>query len=626
MTIDVPRGLTRRHALAAGAAALAYAGAKPFAWAAGKSGLHGLSIFGEFKYPPDFKQFDWVNAKAPKGGRFAFQPSNWNYNQNTETFNTLNSYVLGGDSPPRMGLVFDSLMTGSPDEADTIYGLVAESVSVSDDLNVFTFSLRRQARFHDGSPLTAEDVAFSLNLLKEKGHPNIQQPLGPMAKAQATDAATLVVTLDGKQNRETILTIGGLPIFSKAFYSGRPFDSAGLVVPLGSGPYRVGEFNAPTFVDFRRVPDYWGKDLPVNVGLNNFDVIRVDFYRDRTPAFEAFKKGDTTYREEYTARVWANDYNFPAVADKRVKQSLFPQELVAAHQGFFFNTRRPKLGDPRTRQALASVFDFEWTNRNIFFGQYERTVSYFGNSDFAAVGKPTPAELALLTPLRADLAPGVLTDDAYVPPKTDGSGADRNVLRLASQLLTEAGWKLDGTRMVDARGAPLEVEILSNTVTFDPILTPYIENLKRIGVTAAIRLVENSQYQARLRDFDFDVTTSAMTIGATPLDGQPQLFGSKAADTPGSHNTAGVKDKAVDALLDKLPSVSTRAELVAVLRSVDRVLRSKHYWMPNWNSANHRVAHWDLFAWSKKPDYAFSPEVMWWFDSAKAAAAGKPSG
>lgn len=618
---------SRRHLLAGGAATLAYAGLKPFAWAAGKSGLHALSVFGEFKYPANFTQFDWVNAKAPKGGRMNFQPGNWSLNQSTETFNTLNSYVLQGDSPPRMGLLFDSLMTGAADDAGVLYCLVAESVAISEDGNVYTFTLRRQARFHDGSPLTAADVAFSLNLLKEKGHPLIQPPMAPMAKAEATDPATVVVTLDGKQNRETIHTIASLPIFSKAFYATRDFAASTLDPPLGSGAYKVGEFSAPTFIEFRRVPDYWAKDLPVNVGLNNFDVIRIDFFRDRAPAFEAFKKGDVTFREEFTSRVWANDYNFPAVTDGRVKQSYVEQEHVASAQGWYLNTRRAKFGDPRTRLALDLAFDFEWTNRNIFFGAYERTASFFGRSDFAAVGKPTPGELALLQPLRADLPAAIFTEDAYVPAKSDGSGSDRNMLRQASQLLTEAGWKLNGTQLVDARGQPFEIEFLIESEVFVPSLSPFVANLKRVGVAASIRQVDASQYQSRLKNFDYDVIGRAASFGAVPLDGHTEVFGSKAADTPGSDNYSGIKEKAVDALLDKLASVNTRDDLVNILRSVDRVLRAKHYWISNWYSPNHRVAHWDLFGWpDKKPAYGFTPEVTWWFDAAKAAAAGKPNG
>ena len=439
-----PRGLTRRGVLAAGGAALAAPLLPPFAWAAGRSGLHGLSIFGELKYPPDFKHFDYVAVDAPKGGRMNFQPSYWVYNQSPQTFDTLNSFVLRGDAPPRIEMTFDSLMAASEDEPNSYYGLVAETVDVSDDANVYTFHLRSEPRFHDGSPLTAEDVAFSLMLLKEKGHPDISQVIVPMVKAEAADARTVVVTLDGKQTRQTIFTIAGLPIFSKAYYTNRPFDSSSLDAPLASGAYKVGTVSAGRFIEYQRVPDYWGKDLPVNVGQGNFDIIRIDFFQEREAAFQAFQKGLITYREEFTSLTWATGYGFPAVTEGKVKKTLFPSEKVASFQFFFFNTRLAKFADPRVRQAIGLAFDFEWSNKNLFFGSYAREFSYFQNSDFMAEGKPGADELKLLEPYRADLPAEVFDEDAYVPPKTDGSGNDRTVLKRAFDLLAAAGWTQRG--------------------------------------------------------------------------------------------------------------------------------------------------------------------------------------
>ncbi len=618
-----PSGLTRRGVLAAGGAALAVMAVKPFAWAAGKSGLHGLSIFGELKYPADFKHFDYINAAAPKGGRMNFQPSYWVFNQSTQTFNTLNSFVLRGDAPPRMELCFDTLMAGAEDEPNSYYGLLAETVDVSDDGNVFTFHLRSGPRFHDDSPLTAEDVAFSLMLLKEKGHPDISQVIGPMAKAEATDARTVVVTLDGKQTRQTIFTIAGLPIFSKAYYANRPFDSSSLDAPLGSGAYKVGNLSAGRFIEYERVKDYWGADLPVNVGQGNFDVIRIDFFQEREAAFQAFQKGLITYREEFTSLTWATGYDFPAVNEGRVKKTLFPAETVPDFQFFFYNTRRGKFADPRTRLAIGLAFDFEWTNKNLFFGSYDREASYFQNSDFMAKGKPGADELKLLEPYRADLPASVFDDDAYVPPKTDGSGNDRAVLRQAFDLLKAAGWTQTGEKLVNDKGDVLEVEFLINASVFERVLSPWVQNLKRIGVSATIRQVDSAQYQSRLNDYEFDAILARFTLGATPLDGLNQFFGSHAGDQPGSHNYAGIKSQAVDGLLDRLPHVTSRAELVTVLKAVDRVLRAGQYGTPSWYQANHRVAHWDIFGWpAKKPDYAFTPETTWWFDAKKAATIG----
>ena len=617
------RGLTRRGALAFAGATAAYAGVKPFAWAEGRTGLHGLSIFGELKYPPGFAHFDYVSPNAPKGGRMHFQPPNRVLNQSFLTFNTLNSFVLRGDAPPRIGMTFDSLMASSQDEADALYGLVAESVDVSEDGSVYTFHLRPEARFHDGSPLTADDVAFSLLLLRDEGHPNLAEPMKPMTSAEAIDARTLALTLSEDRNRDTILTLASMPLFSKAYYADRTFDASTLEPPLGSGPYKVGNLAAGRFIEYERVADYWGKDLPVNVGSYNFDVIRIDFFAERQAAFEAFKKGDITFREEFTSITWAQDYNFPAVIEgKVVKSTDIPSEKRPSQQGLPFNTRRAKFGDPRTRQAVALAFDFEWTNPNLFFGSYVRQTSLFGLSDFAATAPPDAAELAILEPFRDSLPPDVF-GDPYVPPETDGTGRDRAMLRRASDLLAEAGWQQVGNTIVDEEGAPFEIEILIDAQVFERILSPYVENLKALGIDAWIRQVDSAQYQARTNDFDFDIILEAFSFSATPLDGLQQFYGSAAADQKGSYNTAGVKEPAIDAALARLSSVATREELITITRVIDRVFRARHYWNPAWMNANHRVAYWDVFGQPPvKPDYAFTPELTWWFDNERAEAIG----
>jgi microcin C transport system substrate-binding protein len=615
--------LTRRGTLKLAGAGAALAALRPFAWAEGKSGLHGLSIFGDLKYGPDFQHFDYVNPAAPKGGRMNFGVPNWYYNQNPQTFNTLNSFVLRGDAPPRMEFVFDSLMVRAEDEPDSVYGLIAESASVSEDGNVFTFTLRQGPRFHDGSELTAEDVAFSLMTLKEKGHPQISEVITPMAKAEAIDTRTVAVTLDGSQNRATILTIVGLPVFSKAYYSDRSFEASTLDPPLGSGAYKAGRLGAGRFIEYERVADYWGEDLPVNVGRNNFDVIRIDFFQERQAAFEAFKKGEITYREEFTSLTWAKDYNFPSFIAGKVKKALFPEEKLAALQGSFFNTRRSKFADPRTRLAIALAFDFEWSNRNLFFDSYEREFSFFQKSTFMAEGMPSAAELALMEPYRSDLPPEAF-DEAYVPPKTDGSGSDRRILKQAADLLAAAGWEQKGGRLVNAGGETLELEFLIHASVFERVLAPYSQNLRRIGIQATIRQVDPAQYQSRINDFDFDVMLMAIGFTGTPLDGLDEMYGSRAADIPGTRNYAGIKSKAVDALIGRLDSVETREELTTILKTLDRVLRAGQYWVPSWFRPDHLVAHWDMFGWPEtKPDYGFSIETTWWFDSERAAAIGK---
>jgi microcin C transport system substrate-binding protein len=618
------RGLTRRQALKLAAAAAAASGFAPFAWAAGRSGLHGLSIFGDLKYPPGFARFDYLDANAPKGGRMNFQPPNWNYNQSPTTFNTLNGFVLKGDAPPRIELVFDTLMTRVYDEPDAIYGLVAESVDVSDDLLTWTFHLRRDAHFNDGSALTAEDAAFSLMLLRDKGHPSIAEPLAKMAAADAVGAQTLRVTLAPDHTRQTIFSVAGdCPIFSKAYYTAHAFDASSLAAPLGSGPYRIGNFAAGRFIEYERVGDYWGKDLAVNAGANNFDVVRIDFFIERQAAFEAFKKGDITFREEFTAITWAQDYNFPALTAGKVKKTTeFASERLPSFQGFYINTRKPKFADPRTRQAIGLCFDFEWSNANLFFGSYARQASLFGISEFAANAAPTDAELAILAPFRASL-PADVFGAPFVPAKSDGSGRDRALLRRAFDLLAAAGWRQQAGQLIDMNGTPLTLEFLIDQQIFERVLTPYVANLKALGIAATIRQTDPAQYQARQDAFDFDIVMNAFLLPATPLDGLAQFFSSKAADQPGSRNYAAIKEPAIDAALALLPAVKTRDDLITITRTIDRVVRAKHYVIPAWYLAAHRTAYWDIFGHpATKPDYAFQPEISWWFDRDRAAAIG----
>ncbi|HEY5080749.1 MAG TPA: extracellular solute-binding protein [Bauldia sp.] len=624
MTTGRLPGLTRRGALQLAGAVALQSTLAPFARAAGKSGLHGLSIFGDLKYPPDFKQFDYANAGASKGGRMNFQPPNTGRNESTETFNTLNGYVLKGAAPPRIEFLFDTLMTRAADEPDAVYGLVAGTVDVSDDLSTYTFHLRPEARFHDGTALTANDAAFSLMLLKEKGHPEIAEPLTAMASAVATDAHTLSVNLSADKTRQTILSVAGdCPIFSKAYYTAQPFDSSSLDAPLGSGPYKAGNLGPGRFIEYERVADYWGKDLPVNVGFNNFDIIRIDFFSERQAAFEAFKKGDITFREEFTSITWAQGYDFPALTSGKVKKTTeFASERYPTIQGFYMNARRKKLADPRTRLALGLCFDFEWSNPNLFFGSYARLASLFGNSDFAASAAPGPTELALLEPFRATLPPEVFATP-FVPPKSDGTGRDRKLLKQAFDLLTAAGWKQIGTDLVDDEAAPFEVEFLIDAQAFERVLTPYVANLKALGISATVRETDPAQYQARQNGFDFDIIMAAFNLPATPIDGLQQFYSSHAADQDGSRNYAGIKEPAIDAVLAKLPAVTTRDDLIAITRVIDRVVRARHYWTPAWYLANHRTAYWNIFGHAPiKPDYAFSPETTWWFDRDRAAAIG----
>lgn len=618
--------LPRRDFLALGAAATATALLPGKLFAAIPTGVkvHGLSAFGDLKYKPDFTRFDYVNIDAPQGGTFNFSPPNWGQNQSPLTFNTLNSFVPKGDAPQRMEMCFDTLMVRALDEPDAVYGQVADGVTISDDRNGFIFALRPQARFHDGTPLTAEDAAFTYKLLKDQGHPDFSLSLTHLDDATATDQHTLVLKFSGKQSARTILNVAQFPILSKAFYTANPFDSSQLNPPLGSGAYKVGRWSAGAWIEYERVADYWGNDLPVNRGLNNFGRIRIEFYQDRTAAFEAFKKGEIFYREEFTSRVWATGYDFPAFTAGKVVKHEFPAETVPDMQATAVNQRREKFRDPRVREAIALCFDFEWTQRNFFYGSYERSQSCFEKSDFRAEGTPSPEELALLQPLRDQLPPEAF-GDAVTQPASDGSGRDRKLLGKAAKLLNEAGWKRSGDLVVNAKGERLTAEFLVDDEGFVQIYSPWVANMKAVGIDASIRLVDPAQYQLRQSTFDFDLISAHFSFSATPTrDDLEVFFHSRTADISGSRNLPGISNPAIDALLDTVGAAKDRESLTVAMRALDRVLRARRDWIPSWFLANHRSAFWDMFGFpEQKPDFGFPVEALWWVDKGKAAKIGK---
>lgn len=619
-------GLPRRDFLALGSAAIASALLPLRAFADNPTGmkLHGLSAFGDLKYPADFSHFDYVNVDAPKGGTFNFGPSQWLFNQNPQTFNTLNSFVSKGDSPPRMEMCFDSLMTSALDEPDSIYGQLAETVTISADRNSFDFALRPEARWHDGTPLTAEDAAFTYNLFKEQGHPDLSLPLKEMTAATAIDAGTLRLAFSGKQSERTILDVATFPILSKAYFTTVPFDSSRMAPPLGSGPYKVGLVHPGQTVEFERVADYWGRDLPVNRGQFHFDRLRIEFYGDRQSAFEAFKKGDVQFREEATSRIWATGYDFPALKAGKVVKREFPSEKRPLLYGTAMNQRRERFRDVRVRRAIALCFDFEWTNKSLFYGLYDRSQSNFEKSDFKAAGTPSADELALLEPLRDKLPPEVF-GEVYSLPASDGSGRDRKLLRQAQDLMADAGWKRSGQFFQNGAGETFRLEFLADDEGLVRVYTPWVANLKAVGFDASIRLVESAQHQERQATFDFDMIAMAVLFSPTPTrEGMDGIFHSRSANLQGSRNLPGTADPAVDALVEAIDRVRSRAELTTVLRCLDRVLRARLDWIPSWYSANHRVAFWDMYGFKEpKPDYGFAMEALWWFDQDKAAKIGK---
>ena len=578
-----------------------------------------MSAFGDLKYPADFPHFDYVNPKAPKGGVFSQIGPNRQYNQSFQTFNSLNSYILKGDAAQGMELTFATLMVRSGDESDAMYGLAARSVAISDGGLTYRFSLRPEAKFHDSTPLTAHDVAFSLTTLKEKGHPIITQLLRDFKGAEATDDRTVVARFAEKRGRDVPLFVAGLPIFSRAYYAKHAFDQSTLDVPLGSGGYKIGRFETGHFIEYERVKDWWGADLPVARGQNNCDFLRFEYYRDREVGFEGFTAKTYLFREEFTSRTWATRYDFPAFKDGRVKRDVLADDTPSGAQGWFMNMRRPQFKDRRLREALIDAFDFEWTNKNIMYGSYERTHSVFQNSPMMAKGKPDAGELALLEPFRGKL-PGEVFDEPYVPPVSDGSGQDRRGLRHGAQLLDEAGFALTNGKRLMPNGQRISMEFLLDEATFTPHHMPYIKNLATLGIDATLRVVDPVQYRARVDSFDFDITVERFSFSETPGDSLRTYFSSQAAATKGSQNLAGIADPAVDALVDIIISAKTRGELTTACKALDRVIRAGRYWIPHWYKASHWIAYWDVFARPPaKPRYFRGIPETWWYDGNKAA-------
>ncbi|MBZ0162590.1 MAG: extracellular solute-binding protein [Notoacmeibacter sp.] len=587
--------------------------------------LHGLSAFGELGYPPDFERFDYGNPDAPKGGTFNFQPPNWAFNQSPQSFDTLNSFVLRGTGPLRAELAHDSLMVRALDEPDAVYGLLAESVTISPDGNRFTFHLRPEARWHDGKPVTADDLVATYTLFRSpEAHPALSQPLNELVEAIAENDRTFTLVYSGRQSDRAILNAATYPVVQKAHFDNHPFDGSQMIAPAGSGPYAVSRFEAGVFVEYGRVDDYWAADLPVNRGFSHFDRIRIDYYRERQSAFEAFKKGSTLYREEFTSKVWATEYDFPALNEGRIVKRTFPREKYAAMQAWAVNLRRERLADRRVREAIASCFDFEWTREILFYGAYERSQSPFEGSDFVATGLPGADELALLEPWRGQI-PDEAFGEAVVQPVSDGSGRDRALLANAARLLRDAGWRNDSGLLVNDKGKTLTLEMMVRDEVFVRVNQPFVENMRAIGIDATIRLVDPSQFEARLRDFDFDMVGTARSLGATPTgESLELLFSSRAAATKGGDNLPGTADPAVDHLIALAGEAKDRGEYTIVMRALDRVLRARRDWIPNWHAANHRVAYWDMFGFSEnKPDYGFPVERLWWYDKDKAKAIGR---
>ena len=611
---------TRRDVgrLAAGAGAIAALppGLAPgLAWGAGTTVSHGVSAFGDLKYPAGFARFDYVNPDAPVGGVFST-------GYGGGTFDSLNTHILKGNPAIGMGLTFDSLMTGADDEADSIYGLVARSIEYPPDRLWAAFELRQEARFSDGSPVTAEDLVFTFEILRDKGHPSFRLQLA--AVTGVTAEGPLRVRYDfhpEAPRRDLPMTVAGLPILSKAYYQTRDFTESTLEAPLASGPYMVEKAVPNRTISYRRRDDYWGWHLPVNRGRWNYGRIRFEYFRDRSASFEAFKAGTYTFNEEFWSKLWATGYDFPALRRGDVVRETIPDNTPSGSQGYWFNLRRKKFQDPKVREAISIAFDFEWSNSRLFYKLYNRTDSFFEGGPMQAAGKPTPGELALLEPLADQLPPGVIDDPAYVPPVSDGSGRNRTSLRRAAQLLDDAGWKVrDGLRRND-KGETLTIEFLETSGSaFDRITVPYTKNLRKIGVDAQHRQVDPAQYARRIETFDFDIVVSRKVMRLTPGVELRRYFHSSSANSDGSQNYAGVASPVVDALIDAIERTTNRQQLTNAVKALDRVLRAMHIWVPQWHKGTHTLAYWDIYGRpAVEPLLSLGEIDLWWIDPEKHA-------
>ncbi len=581
--------------VAAGLASAAYAASTP-----------GMSLFGDLKYGPDFKHFDYVNPEAVKGGTMRLSAIG--------TFDTLNPFVIKGVPAAGIGQIFDTLTVRSEDEAESSYGLVAETIELAADKLSVLYTIRKEARFHDGAPMTPEDVVWTFETLRAKGLPMYRSYYGDVTKVEKEGERGVRFWFKSAENRELPVILGEMPVLSKAYWSGRDFEKTALDQPLGSGPYKIESVDPGRAITYRRVADYWAADLPVNKGRYNVDTIRYDYYRDGTIALEAFKAGQYDVRRENSSKSWATGYDSPALREGLIKKEQIPNQLPSGMQGLGYNLRRPLFQDPRVREALAYAFDFEWSNKNLFYGLYTRTRSYFDNSELAATGLPQGEQLKILDKFRGNIPDEVFIQE-YDPPKYDGSGNIRDGLRAALKLLKEAGWTFKGEKLVnDETGQPFEFEILLDDPAYERIALPFAKNLERMGITARVRTVDVAQYEKRMETFDFDMAVALFPQSLSPGNEQREFFGSPAADQPGSRNVLGIKSPVIDELIEELIRAPDRASLVAHTRALDRVLQYGYYVVPQFHLGAFWVAYWDKFRRPETvPKYGLGIDT-WWVD------------
>lgn len=569
---------------------------------------HAIAMHGDAKYGPDFEQFDYTSKDAQKGGSIQLH--------SIGTFDSLNPYAPKGNPADDLQLIYDTLTTSSADEPFTQYGLLAKTIEYPADRSWVIYHLDPEARFHDGVALTAEDVEFSFRLLTEKGQPFFGFYYADVTSVEVLDQHRVKFSFRPGTSPETLLITGQLPVLPKHFWQHRDFTGSALIPPLGSGPYRIARVDPGRSISYERVKDYWGENKPTQKGMYNFDRITIDYYRDDVVALEAFKAGEYDYRYEQTAKLWATGYDSVALRDGRIIKEDIGHHNPSGMQAFVFNLRRPLFQNANLRQAISLAFDFEWTNRNLFYGAYKRSSSFFSNSELASAGLPSPAELALLDPFREQL-PASVFDKVFQVPVSGGDQYNRTNLRAAKKLLDEAGYKVVNNQLMTPDGKqPVTFEILLFNPAFERVANPFAQNLKKLGITVRISRVDTSQYINRLRSFDFDMVTQVFPQSMSPGNEQRDYWSSQAANTPGSRNVIGINHPAVDALVDHIIQAQTREELVTACHALDRVLLNMHYVIPHWHSSVHRIAYWNKFMHPEvSPDYdpVYSTGLMTWW-------------
>jgi len=593
-----------------GVLALIWAGTAATAWA--QDAMYGVAMHGAPKYAADFSHVDYVNPDAPKGGDLRLAAAG--------TFDSLNAYIIKGVPAPGIGMIYQTLLTNTDDEAFSEYGQVAATIEMPDDRSWVVFNLRPEAKWNDGKDLTADDVVWTFNTLMKEGHPFYRAYYANVKEVKAENAHRVKFVFNMTGNRELPLIIGQMPVLPKHYWSGKDFSATTLTPPLGSGPYRIQSVDAGKRIVYARVKDWWAKDLPINKGMYNFDTVIYDLYRDESVLIQALFAGEYDFRQENIAKAWATEYDAAPVKSGWIKKEEVHHEIPSGMQAFSFNTRRAPFDDIKVREALQYAFDFEWSNKQFAFGKYKRTASYFANSELASSGTPQGRELEILEQFRGKIPDSVFTQE-FSNPKTSGSGQDmRANLSKAREILARAGWKPGKNGLLEKDGKPFSFEILANSDTFERWISPMIGNLKKLGIEAKLRVVDTAQYQNRMDAFDFDMTISSFGQSLSPGNEQRDFWGSDKADVKGSRNVIGIKNPVVDALIDKIISAKDREELIDETHALDRILLWNYYVIPQWHLDYHRIAYWDKFGKPAiSPKYGLGVSDTWWYDAEKAA-------